>query len=78
MLDTLREWWGPIIGGAGMFASYIAGKERNQARLKEVTADLSELQKDFRKLNETVANQSSQLAAIGANIEWLKKHAEKR
>lgn len=77
MLEMIKEWWPQAVFMAGMFASYVAGKERTRARIKEVTDDLIEVQKDLRAVNIKLSEQSVQLAAINANLEWLKKEASK-
>ena len=78
MIDALKEWWGPLIGALGMFASYIAGKERTRSRIREVTEDLDEVKTDLKTVKDGMATLAVQMATMTANIDWIKRDAEKR
>ena len=61
----------------GVQCRYVAGRERTRSRIREVTDDLVQVQNDLRKVADQVASQNVQLAAINANLEWLKRNAER-
>lgn len=77
MIDQIREYWGPIVGIAGMFASYVAGREKTRAKISEVSADLEQLQGEMRVMTEAMADLKVSVAAMATNIEWLKRNAER-
>lgn len=78
MIESIREWWGPLIGGAGMFASYVAGRERTRHRIAEVSSDLEAVQGEVKALRDLVSAQSIQLATIITNLEWIKANQESK
>lgn len=76
MLDVLKDYWGPLMGAAGMFGGYVTGREQTKARIREVSEDLLVLQTRMGRLEDTLANQSVILAKISTDMEWIKERSK--
>lgn len=78
MLDVLKDYFAPVIGALGMFASYVAGRERTRHRISEVSADLAAVQADLKAMQIAQAAQNIQLATIITDLKWIKEKTEGR
>lgn len=78
MMDQLKEWWPQTVAAVGMFASYIAGRERTRHRISAVTEDLAKVQADLKALQASTASQDIKLATMMTDLKWLKANMEGR
>lgn len=76
MIDQIKEYWGPIVGLAGMFASYVAGREKTRAKISEVSGELERVQSELKTLGAAMSSMQVTVATMATNIDWLKKNAE--
>ena len=76
MLDYLKDYFAPAVWALGMFASYVAGRERTRHRISEVSADLAAVQTDLKAMQIAQAAQNIQLATIITDLKWIKANSE--
>ena len=78
MMDQLKEWWPQTVAAIGMFASFIAGRERTRQRISEVKGDVAQVQTDVKSLQASTAAQDIKLATMMTDLKWLKANMEGR
>lgn len=80
-MELIREWWVVVVGGAGMFASYVAGKERTRWEIHQIGDLVARLERTMgdriahlERLNQTLADAHAKQAIAMAEMAVEMKH----
>lgn len=76
MIETLKDYVGPLIGVGGMLGGYFTGREQTRSKIRELSTTIEDLQGDVKTMQAAMANQSVMLAEIATDLKWIKKRSD--